>query len=138
MSVGSVHYDLLTPVTFLKRSAMVYGNKVAVVYGEKRYTYREFQLRVFRLANALRHAGIGKDDKVAFICPNIPPMLEAHFVVPMIGATLVSVNIRLSPREVVYIVNHSDSKALFVDSEFALGQFNCQRHSQCEDLGEHL
>lgn len=119
MSANSVNYELLTPVTFLRRSALVYGDKVAVAYGDKRYTYSEFQSRVFRLANALLNAGIGKDDKVAFICPNIPPMLEAHFAVPMIGAVLVSVNIRLSPREVAYIVNHSDSKALFVDNEFA-------------------
>jgi fatty-acyl-CoA synthase len=75
--------------------------------------------RVNRLASALVNAGIQKGDKVAFISPNIPPMLEAHFAVPMIGATLVSINIRLSSREVAYIVNHSDSKALFVDNEFA-------------------
>ena len=71
------------------------------------------------LAGALTRAGIRKGDKVAFICPNTPPMLEAHYAVPMIGAVLVSINIRLSPREVVYIINHSDSKALFVDNEFA-------------------
>jgi acyl-CoA synthetase (AMP-forming)/AMP-acid ligase II len=115
----SANFEVLTPCTFLKRSAMVYGNKVAVVHGEKRFTYKEFEARVNRLASALLKSGIRKGDKVAFICPNIPPMLEAHFAVPMIGATLVSVNIRLSHREVAYIVNHSDSKALFVDNEFA-------------------
>jgi fatty-acyl-CoA synthase len=119
MSTNGVNYEILTPVNFLRRSAFVYGHKEAVVYGDNRYTYSEFQSRVYRLANALLNVGIGKDDKVAFICPNIPPMLEAHFAVPMIGAVLVSVNIRLSPREVAYIVNHSDSKALFVDNEFA-------------------
>ena len=75
--------------------------------------------RVNRLASALQKAGVGKGDKVAFICPNINPMLEAHYAVPMIGAALVSVNIRLSAREIIYIVNHSDAKALFVDNEFA-------------------
>lgn len=119
MTEKKVCFDVLTPVNFLKRSAMVYGDKEAVVYGDKRYTYQEFYNRVNRLANALINAGVGKGDKVAFICPNTPPMLEAHYAVPMIGAALVSINIRLSSREVTYIINHSDSKALFVDNEFA-------------------
>ncbi len=119
ISTNGVNYEILTPVNFLRRSASVFGHKDAVVYGDRRYTYRHFQSRVFRLANALLSAGIGKDDKVAFICPNIPPMLEAHFAVPMIGAVLVTINIRLSPREVAYIINHSDTKVLFVDNEFA-------------------
>jgi fatty-acyl-CoA synthase len=119
MPENSVNYEVLSPVEFLQRSTFVFGHKEAVVYGNKRYTYNEFQSRVFRLANALKKAGIQKGDKVAFVCPNIPPMLEAHFAVPMIGAALVSVNIRLAPKEVVYIINDSDAKALFVDNEFA-------------------
>ncbi len=119
MAENSVNFELLTPCTFLKRTAMVYGDKDAVVHGSKRFTYKQFEARVNRLAGALLNAGIQKGDKVAFISPNIPPMLEAHFAVPLIGATLVSINIRLSAREVSYIVNHSDSKALFVDNEFA-------------------
>ncbi|MEW5954653.1 MAG: acyl--CoA ligase family protein [Bacillota bacterium] len=114
-----VNYEPLSPLSFLKRSAFVYPEKVAVIYGDKKYTYAEFNRRVLRLASALQNAGIGKGDKVAFICPNTPPMLEAHYAVPMLGAVLVSVNIRLSPREVAYIINHSDSKAVFVDAEFA-------------------
>lgn len=112
-------YDVLTPVHFLSRSASIYPEKVAVVNGDKRFTYKELHTRVNRLAGALQKAGIGKGDKVAFICPNISPMLEAHYAVPMIGAALVSINIRLSPREIAYIINHSDSRALFVDNEFA-------------------
>lgn len=119
MVESMTNYDVLTPVKFLVRSAEVYPDKVAVVHGEKRYTYREFHKRVNRLAGALKKAGIGKNEKVAFICPNIPPMLEAHYAVPMIGAALVSINIRLSPNEVAYIINHSDAKAVFVDNEFA-------------------
>ncbi len=114
-----VFFDVLTPVNFLSRSASIFSDKTAVVNEDKRYTYKEFYNRVNRLASALTKAGIGKGDKVAFVCPNIPPLLEAHYAVPMIGAALVSVNIRLSPREVIYIINHSDSKALFVDNEFA-------------------
>ncbi|MFZ0927458.1 MAG: acyl--CoA ligase family protein [Syntrophobacteraceae bacterium] len=115
----NVYFDVLTPVNFLSRSASIFADKVAVVYEDKRYTYQEFYNRVNRLADALRKVGIGKDDKVAFMCPNIPAMLEAHYAVPMIGAALVSINIRLSSREVGYIINHSDSKVILVDNEFA-------------------
>ena len=118
-TLNSVNYDILTPVSFISRSASVYPNKTAVIHGDARYTYREFYARVNRLASALMKAGIKPGDKVAFICPNTPPMLEAHFAVPMIGAALVSVNIRLSTGEIAYIVNHSDAKFLFVDNEFA-------------------
>lgn len=115
----AVNYDVLSPVKFLSRSVEVYPEKTAVVYGSDRYSYREFQRRVNRLASALTHIGIGKDDKVAFICPNTPPMLEAHYAIPMIGAALVSINIRLSANEIVYIINHCDAKAVFIDNEFA-------------------
>jgi len=114
-----VFFDILTPVSFLSRCATIFSDKTAIVNSDKRYTYQEFYSRVNRLASALIKSGIGKGDKVCFICPNINPMLEAHFAVPMIGAALVPMNIRLSSREVVYIINHSDSKALFVDNEFA-------------------
>jgi fatty-acyl-CoA synthase len=119
MNASMVNYDVLTPVKFLMRSAQVYPDKVAVVHGDTRYTYRQFQERVNRLAHALQKNGISKNDKVAFLCPNIPPMLEAHYAVPMIGAALVSINIRLSANEVAYIINHSDAKAVFVDNAFA-------------------
>ncbi len=118
MEISSVNNSILTPIEFLKRSLLVYPDKVAVVHGDNRYTYREFGNRINRLASALKKVGVGKGDKVAFACPNIPAMLEAHYAVPMIGAALVSINIRLSPQEVTYIVNHSDSKILVVDSEF--------------------
>lgn len=119
MAGTTVNFSPLTPVSFLERSARVYPQKDAVVYGKVRYSYAEFQERVLRLANALKSIGIRENDKVAFICPNIPPMLEAHFAVPMIGAVLVSINIRLSAREIVFILNHSETKALFCDNEFA-------------------
>ncbi len=115
----SVNKSILTPIEFLTRSVLVYPDKIAVVHGEKRYTYQQFSDRIYRLASALRQKGIGKDDKVAFVCPNIPAMLEAHYAVPLLGAVLVSVNIRLSAGEVSYIVDHSDAKLVVVDSEFA-------------------
>jgi fatty-acyl-CoA synthase len=119
MALVTVNKSILTPVEFLTRSAFVYPNKPAVVYKDKRYTYKEFAERIYRLANALKAQGVGKGDKVAFICPNIPPMLEAHYAVPIIGAALVSVNIRLAKNEVSYILDHSDAKVVVVDSELA-------------------
>ena len=119
MNEAKVNYDVLSPVNFLARSASVYPQKIAVVYGDIRRTYHEFFQRVNRLADALQKKGIGPGDKVAFLCPNTPPMLEAHYAVPMIGAVLASINIRLSANEVAYIIDHSESKAVFVDNEFA-------------------
>jgi len=114
-----VYHDVFTPVNFIVRSAAVYGDKDAVVYKDRRYSYQEFFGRINCLASALLKIGIGKGDKVAFICPNTPPILEAHFAVPMIGSALVSINIRLSSQEILHIINHSDAKVLFVDNEFS-------------------
>ena len=108
----------LTPLMFLERSAYVFRDKTAVVYKDKRFTYKEFCARVNRMASSLRDAGIEKGDRVSFICRNTPPLLEAHFGVPLAGASLVPINIRLSSREISYIVNHSGSKAFFVDTSF--------------------
>ena len=119
MSEKKVNYDVLTPVNFLARSVAIYPEKTAIVYKDKRYSYKQYQERVNRLANGLKSIGIGKGDKVAFLCPNTPPMLEAHFSVPLIGAAIVTVNIRLASEEIAYIVDHCDAKAFFVDNEFA-------------------
>lgn len=108
----------LTPVSFLGRSAYVFPDKTAVVHGARRYTYRHFQERVHRLASALRAAGLAKLDRVAFLCPNIPAMLEAHFAVPAAGGVLVAINVRLSTDEIAYILEHSEARFLFVDAEF--------------------
>ena len=107
----------LTPVSFLVRSADVFPDKAAVVHGSRRYTYRQLAERVNRLASALRRIGLQKHDRVAFICPNIPPMLEAHYGVPAAGGILVAINTRLSSDEIGYILKHSGSKFLFVDAE---------------------
>jgi len=119
MYTAGVNHDILSPVSFLERSTRVYPDKTAVMYGDRRYSYREFQSRIHRLANALRSSGIAPGDKVVFICPNTPPLLEAHFAVPMIGAVLVCLNIHLSTGEYRYIIDHSDAGAVFVDSEYA-------------------
>jgi fatty-acyl-CoA synthase len=112
-----VYRSELTPVSFLERSALVFPNKVAVVHGERRYTYRQFAERVYRLANQLRAAGLRKHDRVAFLSPNAPALLEAHFGVPAAGGILVAINTRLTSREIDYILKHSGSRFLFVDAE---------------------
>ncbi len=116
---GETYYTPLTPVNFLVRSAAVFPEKTAVVYKDTRFSYREFYERVNRLASALKKEGIEKGDRVAFLCPNLPPLLEAHFAVPLAGAILVAINIRLAAPEILYILNHSGAKMLFVDSAFA-------------------
>jgi fatty-acyl-CoA synthase len=109
----------LTPVNFLRRSAAVFPDKTAVVHGNRgtSYSYRQFAERVDHLASALRAAGLQKDDRVAFLCPNIPAMLEAHFGVPAAGGILVAINTRLSTQDVDYILRHAGARFLFVDAE---------------------
>lgn len=109
----------LTPLRFLERSAVVFRERPAVVYGATQYSYGQLSERVHRLASALRSYGIQKGDRVAFLAPNIPPMLEAHFGVPLAGAVLVAINIRLAPEELRYILDHSGAKLLFVDTELS-------------------
>jgi fatty-acyl-CoA synthase len=113
----SVSRSELTPVSFLERSAYVFPDKPAVVHGERRYAYRQLQERVNRLASALRSAGMRRQDRVAFLCPNIPAMLEAHFGVPAAGGVLVAINTRLNSDEIGYILGHSGARFLFVDAE---------------------
>ncbi|HET6776754.1 MAG TPA: acyl--CoA ligase family protein, partial [Actinomycetota bacterium] len=112
-----VYRTELSPVSFLRRSADVLPDKTAVVHGERRYSYREFEARVHRLASWLRTAGLRKHDRVAFLCPNVPAMLEAHFAVPAAGGILVTINTRLNSEEIGYILRHSSSGFLFVDGE---------------------
>ena len=114
-----VHLSKLTPITFLERSAIVFADKTAVIYEDREYTYAEFRRRVHRLAGALRRAGIAPGDRIAYLAPNIPAMLEAHFAAPLAGAILVAINIRLNSNEIAYILDHAGAKLLVVDSELA-------------------
>jgi fatty-acyl-CoA synthase len=108
----------LTPVSFLRRSAYVFPDKTAVVHGERRYSYRQFEERANRLANGLRALGLRHLDRVAAILPNIPAMLDIHFGVPAAGLVIVPINTRLSSDEIGYILKHSGARVLFVDQEF--------------------
>jgi fatty-acyl-CoA synthase len=108
----------LTPVSFLRRSAYVFPDAIAVIHGDRRHSYREFEERVNRLASGLRALGLGHLDRVAIIAPNTPAMLEAHFGVPAAGLVLVPINVRLGSEEIGYILKHSGAKVLLVDQEF--------------------
>ena len=113
----AVNRTELSPVSFLRRSAFVFPDKVAVVHGARRTTYRELEERVNRLASALQAAGVQHGDRVAFLAPNIPALLEAHFGVPAAGAVLVAINTRLSGPEVADILEHCGARIVFCDHE---------------------
>lgn len=103
---------------FLERTVVAFPDQVAEVEGDRRYTYRELHERVHRLGNALTRLGVKRGDRVAVLAPNTRMALEAHLAVPLIGAVLVPINIRLSPQEIAYILDHSETSVLLVDAEF--------------------
>lgn len=113
------NHQPLTPLSFLKRAAEVYPETVAVIHGPIRRSYAEFYARCRRLASALSERGIGLGDTVSVIAPNIPAMLELHYAVPMIGAVLNTMNIRLDGPMIGFMLDHGQAKALFVDREFS-------------------
>ncbi|HKX74680.1 MAG TPA: acyl--CoA ligase family protein [Acidimicrobiia bacterium] len=107
----------LTPLLFLERSAEVFSGKTAVSYGDRRLTYRELAATVTRTARALMASGVGPGDRVAYLLPNLPEMLIAHFAVPLTHGVLVAINTRLSGGEMRYILEHSGASLLVADSE---------------------
>src|SRR5262245_29890621 len=114
-----VYRSILSPLMLLERTLHVFPEKVGVVDGDRRITYREFGQRVYRLASALRGRGIGAGDRVALLLRNSLEMLEAHFAVPQLGAVMVPINVRLSASEIQYILEHSGARALLLDGELA-------------------
>ena len=108
-----------TPLAFIQRTAEVYPDKLAIVHGELRQNWAQTYDRCRQLASALQKHGIGKKDTVAAMLPNTPPMVEAHFGVPMAGAVLNTLNTRLDPEAVAFMLDHGEAKAIIVDPEFA-------------------
>ena len=96
-----------------------FPDHTAIIHGKRRYSYAEFYARSRRLASALAARGIGKDDTVSVMLANTPAMLEAHYGVPMTGAVLHSINTRLDPPVVAFMLDHADTKLIIVDTEFA-------------------
>ena len=113
-----VNHAPLTPLDFIARAADVYGDRLAVVHGEIRRNWRETYVRSCQLASALQQRGIGKDDTVAVLLPNIPAMVECHFGVPMAGAVLNTLNTRLDLASILYMLRHGEAKVLIVDTEY--------------------
>jgi fatty-acyl-CoA synthase len=112
-------YEPLTPLSFLERIAVVMPDKTAVIDEHKIWTWKEFFDRVNQLSNALKGIGVGKGENVAFLSRNFPPLLEAHYGVPLTGGAIVAINYRLSPKEVATIVNLSEAKVMIVDAGVA-------------------
>ena len=109
----------LTPLTFIERAAYVYPDKPSVVHGTERYTWKETYARCRRLASALARRGIGKNDTVAVMAPNTPPMYEAHFGVPMCGAVLNALNTRMDAETIAFMLKHAGARVLIADREFS-------------------
>ncbi len=109
----------LTPLHFLRRAADVFPDRDAVIYQDRRYSWRQYADRCYQLARALIAAGVERGDTVSIIAPNVPEMLEAHFGVPLSGAVLNSINIRLDAPAIAFILQHSETRILFVDTQFA-------------------
>jgi len=109
----------MSPLAFIERTAEVYPQRLAIVHGDLRQDWATTYRRCRQLASALVQAGIGKNDTVAVMLPNTPPMVEAHFGVPMAGAVLNALNTRLDPETIAFMLDHGEAKAVIVDPEFS-------------------
>jgi fatty-acyl-CoA synthase len=116
---NAANYQPLTPLTFLERAAAVFPNRTAIIHGNQRFTYADYYARARKLASALSKAGIKKGDTVACMLANTPPMLEAHYGVPMTGGVLNTLNTRLDAAALAFILDHGEARFLITDREFA-------------------
>ena len=114
---NKANYVPLTPLSFLERAKDIYPNYEAIVYEDRKYTWNEVYKRCLKFASALEKIGIKKGDTVSFLAFNTPEIFEAHYSVPMTGAILNTINIRLDAKTIAYILEHSDAKVLVVDRQ---------------------
>jgi fatty-acyl-CoA synthase len=128
------NYQALTPLTFLERAATVFPDHTAVIHGAQRVSYAEFYARSRRLASALARRGIGVGDTVSAMLANTPPMLEAHYGLPMLGAVLHAINTRLDAAAIAFQLDHSESKAVIVDREFSRTMADALAHVRAKPL----
>jgi fatty-acyl-CoA synthase len=112
------NYQPLTPLVFLERAARVHPDHTAIIHGGARTSYAELYARSRKLASALAGRGIGQGDTVSAMLANTPAMLEAHYGVPMIGAVLHSINTRLDPPAIAFMLDHAGAKVLIADTEY--------------------
>ena len=116
---NEANFAPISPIAFIERAAEVYPDRLAIVHGGLRQTWSQTYARSRQLASALQRAGIAKNDTVAVMLPNTPPMVEAHFGVPMAGAVLNALNTRLDPETIAFMLDHGEAKVVIVDPEFA-------------------
>jgi fatty-acyl-CoA synthase len=116
---GPANYVALSPLSFLPRAAEVFPQRLALVHGERRWSWKEVEDRCRRLASALRSAGVGDGDTVAVMAPNTPPIYEAHFGVAMAGGVLNALNYRLDAEAIAFILDHGEARVLITDREFS-------------------
>ena len=116
---NTANFTPLTPLSFIERTARVFPEYTAVVHGETQRSWAETYQRCIKLASALNRRGIKKSDTVAVMLPNVPAALEAHFGVPMCGAVLNALNIRLDAKTIAFILDHGEAEVLLTDKEFA-------------------
>ncbi|MDH3508673.1 MAG: AMP-binding protein, partial [Gammaproteobacteria bacterium] len=116
---NEANYVSLSPLSFARRTAEVFPDRVAVIHGDTRFTWSETYARCRRLSSALVARGIGKGDTVAVMAPNVPALLEAHFGVPMCGAVLNALNVRLDAKTIAFILDHGEAKVLITDRQFS-------------------
>lgn len=113
------NYQPLTPLTFLDRAANTFPNHTAIVHGKCKTSYIDFYKRCRQLASSLAQNGIGRGDTVSVMLANTPPMLEAHYGVPMAGGVLHSMNTRLDAAVIAFQLDHAETKILITDREFS-------------------
>ena len=150
---NEANYIPLTPLTFLKRAKDIYPDYEAVIYEDRKYSWAEVYKRTVKFASALTKIGVKKGDTVSFLAFNTPEIFEGHYSVPMTGAVLNTINIRLDAKTIAYILNHSDAQVLVVDRQLhgevkkALNTLNKKiiiidivdkfaDQSKCEKIGE--
>jgi len=117
LAKNPANFTALTPLSFLQRTADIYGGREAIIYGDRSYTWHQCHERCLRMASSLTKLGIGKGDTVAVLAFNTPEMFEAHFFAPMTGAVLNTINTRLDAETLAYILDFGEVKAMVVDRE---------------------
>jgi fatty-acyl-CoA synthase len=131
---NSANYAPMTPLSLIERAAQVYPHKLAIVHGALRQDWQTTYQRCKQLASALKKHGIGRGDTVSVMLPNTPPMVEAHFGVPMAGAVLNALNTRLDPEAIAFMLQHGEAKAIIIDPEFSLTMKKAIEIAQIKDI----
>src|SRR5262245_3549508 len=116
---NEANFAPISPLSFIARAAEIYPQQLAVVHGGLRRTWAQVYARCRQPASSLAAHGVGKGDTVAVMLPNTPPMVEAHFGIPMCGAVLNALNTRLDPETIAFMLDHGEAKVVIVDPEFA-------------------